>query len=342
MAGDPAGRPCARPGEESVAALPGGGDRGRVEAVVPEGGSMPYLIIAIACSSSLALIFKYTETRGLNRYAVTSANYLVAALVGSILVLSSGTSVPGPGRWPDLVPGLAAALGRTGSLSPDEGALWALGTGIAAGGVFFVSFILYQISIRRHGAGLPGAFIKLGIFLPMTLSLILWREHPRTMQWLGMGCAGASIVAANWPGRHRIGRGLRPVLLALFLFGGLAEFSNKVFQKYGLVEQKPVFLWATFSTAFVVSLLAALKARRPVQRRDLALGVAVGVPNLFSSFFLIMALDHMPAAVVFPAFGAGSVLVINTVGVLLLGERLAYRDRIAVGLTILGLILINV
>ena len=41
---------------------------------------MFYLLLAIICSASIALIFKYTETRKTNRYVITSANYFMLSL----------------------------------------------------------------------------------------------------------------------------------------------------------------------------------------------------------------------------------------------------------------------
>ena len=67
-------------------------------------------------------------------------------------------------------------------------------------------------------------------------------------------------------------------------------------------RDKDLFLLTTFSVALLLSLVALVVARRPVRRRDLRLGVAVGVPNLFSSWFLIRALEHVEAAVAFPLF----------------------------------------
>ena len=78
-----------------------------------------------------------------------------------------------------------------------------------------------------------------------------------------------------------------------------------------------------------------------VTRRDLITGLAVGIPNLFSSFFLILALETIPAAVAFPIFGAGTIVIINVVGMAFFRERLTRVELAAVGLTIAAIVLIN-
>lgn len=303
---------------------------------------MPFLLLAIVCSASIALLFKHSETTGMNRYAVTTINYVTASLVSFGILVAGRFSIPDDFSPAASFAEIAAAVqGAQSTLSPSGSVLWAAVVGLGAGAFFFLAFLYYQISVREHGVGLAGTFTKLGILVPMSLSLVLWQELPTAIQWTGIGLAVFSIVIVNWPAGRDLRESLRPALLLLFLFGGIAEFSNKVFQKHGLQDDKSVFLLFTFSTAFLISLGATLRKRIPVTRRDLAMGVAVGVPNLFSSFFLIRALDTMSAAAVFPAYGAGTILIINIVGVLFFGERLSRRERAAVALTIVALVLIN-
>ena len=48
---------------------------------------MFYLFLAILCSASIALIFKYTENNNTNRYVITSANYFIAFVTSFIMIL---------------------------------------------------------------------------------------------------------------------------------------------------------------------------------------------------------------------------------------------------------------
>ena len=300
------------------------------------------LLLAIVCTSSIALIFKHSETANMNRYALTAANYFAAITVSGAMILLRGLGVPGGVNAASAFAEIGDAV-RTGAmLSPEGSLVWAIAAGLCAGVVFFQALVYYQISVRHYGAGLAGTFIKMGIFVPMILSLLFWHEYPAAMQWIGIALALGSILLVNWPrGDGGWRKALKPALLLLFLFGGAAEFSNKVFQKYGLQEHKAVFLFCTFFVAFLFAIGTAVALRRPIHRRDILTGFAVGIPNLFSSFFLIMALDTIPAAVAFPAFGAGSIVLITLVGAAFFGERLARRELAAVGLTVGALVVIN-
>lgn len=57
-----------------------------------------------------------------------------------------------------------------------------------------------------------------------------------------------------------------------------------------MIEYKEVFLFMVFVSAFIISLDFDQRKNR-IELRDVAVGFAVGIPNLFTSYFLIMALD---------------------------------------------------
>ena len=186
---------------------------------------MIYLFLAITCSASIALIFKYSEISGLNRYAVTSVNYVMATLIAGLFIWLEPVASTGDLSFPVLLKELGSSAG--GRLTPESSLLWALTMGGLAGLIFFLSFVYYQISVKREGVALAGAFAKLGILLPMALSLVLWGEMPRAFQWLGMGLAVASIVLVNWPaGKARFGS-IKGSLILLFLIWGV----GRVFQQ---------------------------------------------------------------------------------------------------------------
>ena len=302
---------------------------------------MVWLVLAVACSASIALIFRFSETRQMNRYGVTAANYLMASAVALGLCIAGGvdllpTATEGS-PWRAMVD--AFKLGAP--LTQGSGWWFATAEGFIAGIFFFLSFLFYQVSIRRHGVGLAGAFGKLGVLVPMALSLVFWAEYPNWVQWLGISCALCSILLVYGSDVLSGGGRWRMVLVWLLICGGLAEFSAKLFQKYGVPAQKSLFLLATFATAFGLSVLLLFLKRRPLGWRDLGTGLMVGIPNLFASFFLINALEQMPAVVVFPVYGAGTILILNGVAAFLLKERLPLNQKWAVVLSCCALVLVH-
>jgi len=306
---------------------------------------MIYLFLAILCSSSIALIFKYSENGKMNRYVVTSVNYFTALIISLIMIIIR----PAINIYRinfslgDFIKEMSIILsGNSGYFSKDASFIWAILVGVTGGIFFFLSLIYYQKSVSENGASLSGTFGKLGILVPMIFSVLLWKEIPKPFQWVGIFVALFSIIYANISYDENKNKSISLTLILLFIFGGMAEFQNKLFQKYALIEYKDVFLFVIFVTAFLLSLYFVIKSKGKVMKRDLFIGFLVGIPNLFSSYFLIMALNSIATSIAFPVYSAGSIIFISLGEVLLYKEKLSRKNKIAIGLVILSLILINI
>lgn len=302
---------------------------------------MQYLFLAIICSSLIAIIFKFSETNNLNRYAVTTMNYLTAFSVSLFLAIREGVLFPSDkgsffNEFSNVI------IENNTMFSHYSSFIWAILIGSLAGVFFFLSFIYYQISVRKNNVGLAGTFGKLGILVPMIFSVILWNEIPTKIQWIGIILSIISIIIVNVSFKKNSIKDIHINLILLFLFGGMAEFSNKIFQKYALSEYKSLFLFFVFFIAFIISLIVTMKRKKTVEKRAIITGILVGIPNLFSSFFLIIALNYMKTSVVFPIYSAGSIVIITLAGTFFFKERLKNKELIAIFMTIIALVLINI
>ena len=303
---------------------------------------MGSLILATFFSASIALLFKYAAMHHLNQHLITVSNYATATFVSIILIIQNQN---------------IALVDFNNSLFLMTSAI-----GIATGVFFLLSFSVYQKSVKQNGASISGMFAKLGILIPMIISIVIWNEMPSQIQSLGILVAMVAIVIANRPSKKENDKatsteegltgtakatvmfsGSVTMLLLLFVVGGFAEFLNKIFQRLVSLDYKPIFLFVVFATALLLSLILYLRSEnKPLKKgHTLIVGLLIGIPNLFASFFLLNALDIFPAAIVFPAYSAGSILLISVLSVILFREKLYKKDIAAIGLTMISLILLN-
>ena len=176
----------------------------------------------------------------------------------------------------------------------------------------------------------------------MAFSIILWKEIPTGLQWIGIFLSLLSILIINLSAKSIERFDVKPTIIFLFLFGGMAEFSNKIYQKYALNDYKDIFLFFIFFVAFLISITFTLKDKADINRKDILTGFAVGIPNLFSSYFLILSLDTLKTSVAFPLYSAGSILLINIGGFLIFKEKVSKKNKFAIGLIVVALVLINI
>ncbi|KAF2956925.1 EamA family transporter [Marinitoga sp. 38H-ov] len=261
------------------------------------------LILAIICSSLIALIFKYSQKFKPNIFLVTSANYFIASMISFFLIDKNFTNFP-------------------------------ILLGIPTGLIFFLSFLFYQKSIKNNGATLSGAFAKLGILYPVFLSMVIWKEIPKIINLAGIFLAILGIIIIYFPAK---GIKINSDLILLSLFGGISEFTNKIFQKYGMIEQKDIFLFFVFLSAMIFSLFKVKK----LSKKDIIIGFLVGIPNLFSSYFLILALDNISAPIVFISYSTGSILLITLVSYFYFKEKISINQKVGLFTILISLILLN-
>ena len=74
---------------------------------------------------------------------------------------------------------------------------------------------------------------------------------------------------------------------------------------------------------------------------DLLFGVLIGVPNYFSSRFLLLSLEQVPAVVAYPVFSIGTLLIISLIGLAVFHERLSSQKLCAMVLIAVSLFLLN-
>ena len=79
-----------------------------------------------------------------------------------------------------------------------------------------------------------------------------------------------------------------------------------------------------------------------IGRQELLDGILVGIPNYFSTRFLLLALGSLPAVIVYPAVSVGTIVLVSLAGFLLFGESLSRIKLLAMGIILLALVLLNI
>lgn len=276
---------------------------------------MLFLVLATLSSSVLVLVLKRLDSG--NTYGVYFFNYVTCALL-SFLTLED------------------KALWRGDPLP-----LW---LGAVGGFVYLASLAVYGYSIRKSGAVLASVFTRLGVLVPIGISVAFLGERPSWLQGAGIALAVAAAVVMNGLPRGRAsrpgGKLLLPLLLTL-LFNGCSDSMSKIFAYAGRREEDGLFVFFIFFFAGLFTLVLLLRQRKGLALRDVLLGALVGVPNFCASRLLLAALTRLPAFVVYPCYSVGAILVISLCSVLLFHERLSRRQWGAVGMILAAVALLN-
>jgi len=128
----------------------------------------------------------------------------------------------------------------------------------------------------------------------------------------------------------------------LLLTGGAADAMSKVFEQLGSRELSSQFLYYTFQSALVLCAGMVVWKKERFTWGAAVFGVMLGLPNYFSTRFLLLSLRHIPAVIVYPVVSAGTIVVVSLAGVFLFQESLSRRKTAAIGIICLALVLLNI
>ena len=278
---------------------------------------MLFLCLAILSSSAISVLMRLSAGKINAKLSMLSFNYLICALLGG---------------------GYAGFQLYCPQVS---GFSFAVGLGVVAGIFFLGGFVLFQWNTAKNGIVLSSVFMKLGLLVPMLLSVVLFHELPTFNQILGFCIAIAAIVLINFSGSNVGGR-FRWQLLAMLILCGGSDAMSKVFKVFGPEALSNQFLFYTFAFALLLCIgLVIYKKERP-GIREFLFGAAIGIPNFFAAKFLLLSLKDLPAVVVFPSFSIATMLLATLAGVLFFRERLEKLQWLAVFFIIIALLLLNI
>ena len=280
---------------------------------------MAFLLLAVASSAAMTLVMKLLRAQRGNRFALILGNYLTCIALSFAFLPDKHLVVSG---------------------SP-----LTLRLGLVGGAVFVAGLVSMQSSIRVNGATLSAAFAKLGLIVSLAVGILCFGERPSALQLAGIALVLPALVLIN-AGDGAGERAERPALLILTLLCcGAGDAMAKVFQQLGESRENALFFFWLFTTAALLSaVLAALERKRTGQRMlpgEFAAGLLVGIPNYFSSYLLLLALERVPSFVAYPLYSTGTIVLVTAVSAVCFGEKPGRRQAAGLVLILAALALLS-
>jgi multidrug transporter EmrE-like cation transporter len=267
-----------------------------------------FLFLALFSSLSIAVLLRIFEHKGGDRTVIIASNYISAG--GLALLLSGETPI-------------------------DTGVYY---FGAVLGLFFFVGFITFSKAIKTKGIAEAVTMGRMSLAIPVAFSIALWGEIPFLTHIIGLVLIFTIIMA--WEGK--IGKP-SPILLTLFLIFGFMDAAVKFFKlAYPNVDDS-FFLIIVFSSALVWSWLYLFLfiSRKQVKSLDFGRGLLIGIPNYFSTFFLLKALQIIPAYIVFPLINIGTIILSALLGYITFKEQLSKKKIVFIVLGIIAVLLLT-
>ena len=278
-----------------------------------------FLCLSAIFSLSVAQVLKFVEVRSLRVLNVLVINYLVAVVISAISADWNGFEAQ---------KGLIPIILHSAIL----------------GFLFIANFMIYSKSIDKNGMGVSIAAMRMSLVFPILLSLLIYNEDITTGLILGILLSFASLIllVPSFKKDRRVQLKFAVLPILLFFISGITDSGLKVFeQEFSMLFDESQFLSALFFFAFLTgSVVLLFRDQFNFKLKELMYGVILGVVNLYSSYFILLALKEIPGSVVFPLVNLSIVFVGTFIGVIFWKDRPETRQWIGLALASISIFLL--
>lgn len=286
---------------------------------------MIYLILSVAASSLIFVIFKLFARFKINTLHAIVVNYFTASTCG-ILFYTGTTPI--------------ASI-------PNHD--WFLGT-VALGLVFILVFNLMALTTQRSGLSVVSVATKMSVVIPILFGVIYYKEALGVFKVIGIIIALIAVYLASIKSKDGITLKKSDLIfpILVFLGSGVIDTSLKFMEEQYVSENDvPIFSATVFGVAGCIGILVVLsqivRKKFTFEFKNILAGICLGVPNYFSIFFLVKALrnDAFDSSTLFTINNVGVVMISTFLGILLFKERLLTKNWIGIILAVVSIILVS-
>ena len=287
-----------------------------------------YLLLSVALSSGIFMVFKAVGRLKLELFPVVVINYLTCFLLGNLLLGSehvlNSEIIQLPGFFPTASMGL----------------------------IFVGTFVLMGYSTQKAGASMSAMASKMSVVIPVLVAVIFLGESIGIKGVAGVILALVSVYLVSTGSESGLGSMGRfdPVLLLVFLGSGMVDTGLNLI-KYADFKgfNNLQFASITFGGAAVVALMVSVFQLnrwklffRQGSFKGIVLGVLLGTINYFSIVAMYAAIDAYQGK-------TGVFFTLNNIGVLLLtiflgyflGEKYNSKTLVGVFFAIIAILLLG-
>lgn len=281
------------------------------------------LALSVLFSSLIFVIFKLFSVYKVQTLYAIITNYVVACITGFILYNGS------------------APINQI----PNKGWFWGA---LAMGLLFILVFNIMAKTSQKLGVSVASVATKMSLVIPVVLGLVLYNEKLSALKIIGVLLALTAVYFASVKERSfTIDKKVLLLPLLVFIGSGAIDVSLKYMQETQLGNgELPLFSATIFGSAAIIGMVfISVKLKKTpfkINLKNILGGIVLGVPNYFSIFFLLRALqnDSMNSSQIFTINNVAIVLFSTLLGILLFKEHMSIKNWGGIALAVISILLV--
>ena len=281
-----------------------------------------FLLLSIAFSTFINLIFRWFKDFNVNKFQAIIVNYVVCFIIGFSLSTHQ-----------DII-----------SYVHEQWFIYC----ILLGFLFIAIFFSMALTTEKLGISVTAVSGKMSVVIPILFAYFFAKEDITLLFVIGLILSILSIYFITVKKELHIDKRYLILPVIIFLGGGMIDTSLKVLQQ-AYSEDIPLstISYSIFLGAFIAGTSIYLVKEKANfsswEWKSVKAGVALGVPNYFSIFFLLSAIEgfSVKSAFVFGVNNVGVVLVSTLLSVLIFKEKLEPKNQWGLLLAVLSIAIIS-
>lgn len=281
------------------------------------------LLLSILCSSLIFVIFKLFDTYKIQTLFAIITNYIVACITGLLFYQE-------PISFSEI---------------PTKSWFW--GT-ILLGVLFILIFNIMAKTAQAVGVAVASVATKMSLVIPVLVGVVAYHEQLSILKTIGILLALAAVYFASLKTKSiKFSKEVFILPVLVFLGSGIIDASINYFRETKLNSVEfPIFSATVFAaaacTGFVFIFLKSIKTPLKINFNNIIGGITLGVPNYFSIFFLLRALQNesLNSASIFTINNVAIVMFSTLLGILLFKEQLSFKNWIGILLAVVSIVLV--
>lgn len=290
------------------------------------------LSLSIIASTLIALVFKsFDRFEKVNLFQAIVVNYWVCVILG------------------------IAVLGESPVTATTFEAPWFPGAVLL--GMFFIgTFYIIGLTIATFGVAISAVTQRMSLVVPVIIAFLYYNEDLNWIKGIGIVLALLSVWLTNVKSTESKAeksekRNWFIWLLPVFLFtaSGFVEAVLQYLQRSYFDDSSSSQLPFTillFGTAAVIGLVVLIinfiRTRKVINYQSILGGIALGIPNLASIYFLLKVLGEMEGSVVFPINNVAVLVLVGIIAYFAFKENLSKINILGILMAVLAILLIGI